>query len=370
MHCGGGPFAASAIDWRDYAISIVVGFAGTGGPDPGFRGHDHERCESRRPEFRERQIMTDAIARRFRRFAEMEARNHSPLYEALAQGVAADQDILTFLAALPVEKQQPNLLLAAIRFVCGIQTNPGSLRAAFLTRKEAIRAEMLKRRTQTNEPARCAVLLPVLSRLSGPLALIEVGASAGLCLLPDRYGYAYDGHRPFGPEPRFPCRANAATPIPAAHPAIVWRAGLDLNPLDVCNVDDMTWLETLVWPDQPARAARLRAAIAVARADPPRVVNGDLLTSLPALAAEAPPEATLVVFHTAVLAYVADPDARARFARIVRDLNAIWISNEIPRVFSGELPAAGPPGAFLLSVNGAPTAWTDPHGAWIEWIAR
>jgi hypothetical protein len=311
--------------------------------------------------------MTDAIARRFRRFAETEARGHSPLYEALANAVASDQDILAFLAELPPTKQQPNLLLAAVRFVCGTQTNPADFHAAFLARKDAIRVEMLKRRTQTNEPGRCAVLLPVLARLPGPLALIEVGTSAGLCLLPDRYGYAYDGHEPFGPEPRFPCRTSALTPVPSEHPEVVWRAGLDLNPLDVRDDDDMAWLEALVWPDQPERANRLRAAIAVAREDPPRVVAGDLLTSLPALAAEAPKDATLVVFHTAVLAYVADPETRARFARDVRDLNAVWISNETPRVF--HLGVSGPKGAFLLSVDGEPTAWTDPHGAWIDWIA-
>jgi hypothetical protein len=314
--------------------------------------------------------MSEAIARRFRRFAEREARGHSPLYEALAHGVAADPEILDFLAGLPPEKQQPNLLLAAVRFVCGVQRGPREFHAAFLARKAMIRAEILWRRTQTNEPARCAVLLPVLARLPGPLALIEVGASAGLCLLPDRYGYAYDGHQPFGPEPRFPCRADAATPVPATHPKIVWRAGLDLNPLDVRNADDMAWLETLVWPDQPDRAARLRAAIEVARADPPRMVSGDLLTGLPALAAEAPADATLVVFHTAVLAYVTDPDARAGFARTVRELNAVWISNEIRLAFPIDPSLSGPRDGFLLSVNGEPTAWTDPHGAWIEWIAK
>lgn len=316
-------------------------------------------------------MTTDAIAKRFRRFAEVEARGHSPLYETLADGVAADPDILAFLAELPAAKQQPNLLLGAVRFVCGIQTSPGNFRAALLERRDAVRAEMLRRRTQTNEPARCAVLLPVLARLPGPLALIEVGASAGLCLLPDRYGYAYDGQAPFGPEPRFPCRADAATPVPVAHPAVVWRAGLDLNPLDVRNDDDMAWLETLVWPDQPDRAARLRAAIGVARADPPRIVSGDLLTALPALAAEAPAGATLVVFHTAVLSYVADPDARARYADTVHRLGAVWISNEAPFVFPGIAERlAGPVrrGAMLLAIDGEPVAWTDPHGAWIDWI--
>jgi hypothetical protein len=214
--------------------------------------------------------------------------------------------------------------------------------------------------------------LPVLAGLPGKLALLEVGASAGLCLLPDRYGYIYDGLSPFGAAPRFPCRANAATPVPKTVPRIAWRAGLDLNPLDVRNDDDMRWLETLVWPDQPDRLARLRGAIAEARTDPPRVVAGDLLSALPALAAEAPQDATLVIFHTAVLAYIVDPVARDGFARTVRALNAVWISNEAPFVFpdiAAKLTAPGPKGAFLLSVNGVPTAWTDPHGAWIDWLA-
>jgi hypothetical protein len=160
--------------------------------------------------------------------------------------------------------------------------------------------------------------------------------------------------------------------VPARVPRVAWRSGLDLNPLDVRNEDDVEWLETLIWPDQPDRLARFRAAVAIARADPPRIVVGDLLTALPALAAEAPPEATLVVFHTAVLAYIADADARAGFARTVRDLGAVWISNEAPGVFpdiAAKLPSSRRGGAFLLSVGGEPMAWTDPHGAWLEWVA-
>jgi hypothetical protein len=316
--------------------------------------------------------MTDPISRRFLRFADTEAKDHSPLYETLARHAASDPDLLTFLAELPAAKQQPNLLLAAVRFLCGTQLTWNDFHAAFSRHRDSIRAEMLKRRTQTNEPARCAVLLPVLARLPGKLALIEVGASAGLCLLPDRYGYVYAGHEPFGFEPTFPCLANAATPVPTAPPKIAWRAGLDLNPLNVHDDDDMAWLETLVWPDQPQRLARLRAAIGIARTDPPRIVAGDLLTSLSTLIAEAPRDATLVVFHTAVLAYITDLDARAGFANRVCESNAVWISNEAPSVFpdiAAKLSAPGPKGAFLLSVDGEPAAWTDPHGAWIEWIA-
>ena len=226
----------------------------------------------------------------------------------------------------------------------------------------------MHRSTQTNEPARCAVLLPFLARLAQPFALIEVGASAGLCLLADRYGYRYEGHAAFGGTPRFPCRMDGETPTPDTVPNVVWRMGLDLNPLDVMNDDAMAWLEALVWPDQPDRLERLRGAIALARINPAEVVEGDLLTDLPALAAKAPSDATLVIFHTAVLAYVVESEARARFAAMARDLDAVWISNESPGVFpaiAARMTKPRPPGAFLLAVDGEPMAWTDPHGAWL-----
>ncbi|HUZ56387.1 MAG TPA: DUF2332 family protein [Streptosporangiaceae bacterium] len=37
-------------------------------------------------------------------------------------------------------------------------------------------------------------------------------------------------------------------PLPARVPEISWRAGLDLNPLDVSSDDDVRWLSCLVWP--------------------------------------------------------------------------------------------------------------------------
>jgi uncharacterized protein DUF2332 len=68
-------------------------------------------------------------------------------------------------------------------------------RGWLLERRDEILAVLLARRTQTNEPARCATLLPLLATLPQPLALLEVGASAGLCLLADRYAYDFDGSR-------------------------------------------------------------------------------------------------------------------------------------------------------------------------------
>lgn len=316
---------------------------------------------------------SEALMRRFRRFAEVEARDHSPLYEALALGVAGDAELAERLASLPPARQQPNLVFAAVRAVCGTPVDYADFRARLLDRFDAVVEVTAARSTQTNEPGRCAVLLPVLARLHQPLALIEVGASAGLCLIPDHYAYEYNGTRvgKTGAAPVFPCRVNVATPIPDAMPRVAWRMGLDLAPVSLRDPDQMAWLETLIWPDQPERLERFRAAARTYGGHSVRVRRGDLLTDMATVIAEAPVGPTIVVYHTAVLGYVADPEARARFANTLWEHSAVWVSNEAPSVFpeiAARATRPGPAGAFLLAVNGEPVAWTDPHGAWIDWL--
>ncbi|MFE7567952.1 DUF2332 family protein [Streptomyces sp. NPDC057539] len=83
------------------------------------------------------------------------------------------------------------------------------------TQAGGLRAMMLSWRTETNEPGRCATLLPALAALDGPLALIEVGASAGLCLHADRYSYDYGHTHLTGRAPQAPtlrCRAEGPHP--------------------------------------------------------------------------------------------------------------------------------------------------------------
>jgi hypothetical protein len=311
------------------------------------------------------------VAARYLRFAETEARERSPLYAAISRGIASDREVLGFLLRLPTEKQQPNLLLAAVRHLFGTPADWSSFRDTLLANRDAVTAVMRSRSTQTNEPARCATLLPLLAQLPQPLALIEVGASAGLCLLPDRYGYDY-GRAMLPGAPMLRCAVNDATPIPRSLPDIVWRAGLDLNPVDLSDAGQVAWLETLVWPEQTRRLANLRAAIKTAVAFKPRIVQGDLLgEQLMRLCSEAPKDATLVIFHTAVLAYVPNLREREGFgARAMQ--HGTWISNEMPGVFpdiAKRAPARGPADHFLMALNGAPVAWTDPHGASLEWIA-
>jgi hypothetical protein len=313
------------------------------------------------------------LATVYRQFAEREAVSRSPLYAVLCREIADDDALLGRLAALPLEKQQPNLLLAAVKYLFGVARDWPQFHDLVAAHWVTVRDVVMSRRTQTNEPARCATLLPLLALLPPPLALLEVGASAGLCLLPDWYSYDYGGQHvsavlPSSEAPVFRCSVNSQTPIPERNIDVVWRAGLDLSPLDPTNTDDCDWLRALVWAGEGEREHLLDQALAVASKSRPRVERGDLRRDLTALASEAPREATLVVFHTAVLAYVRDIDDRRAFADTVSSLGAQWISNESADLFDQPNLPPRPWGRFLLSLNDRGVAHTDAHGAAMEWF--
>jgi hypothetical protein len=304
----------------------------------------------------------------FARFAEGEARGVSPTYERLALAVRDDGALLRLLESVPPPKRQPNLLFGVVRLLGGPVHDPAAFHDFTVANWAAVEAQLRVRATQTNEVGRCALLLPVLARLPQPLALLEVGASAGLGLFPDRYRYRYGGHTVGNGGPVLDCDLTG-TAAPDALPRVVWRAGLDLNPLDVTDPADGAWLEALIWPEHAHRRERLRAAAAMAAADPPALVRGDLVDDLPDLAARAPADATLVVFHTSVLYQVPEP-RRTAFVDLVRGLPGHWISVEGADVVPHRgLPA--PPGGPLhnvLALDGVPLAWTRGHGQAMTWI--
>jgi len=318
----------------------------------------------------------------YTRFATREARGVSPLYESWALAVASDARLLAAIDELPQQRRQPALVFAVARLVGAPETGGAAgWRDWMLEHWPLVRAEAEVRLTQTNEPLRCAALMPALAAIPGPIALLEVGASAGLCLYPDRFSYSYDGREPLHPadgeSPVFlECSTNGLVEAPDRLPRIVWRAGIDLAPLDVNAPDDARWLETLVWPEQHERLRRVRAAMDIARLDPPLLVAGDATEALPALAARAPDDATLVVVSSGVLVYV--PRAgRERFVDTVGAMDATWLSLEAAGLFDGVARgierATGITdlaGRFALSRDGEPLALVAPHGGRIDWLPR
>lgn len=313
-------------------------------------------------------------AERYREMARDGYGRTSPSYARLAAGVADDPQLLVGLGTLPPMQRQPNLLMGAVRHLGGPVDTWPSFREFLGDRWDDVAAVMRVRRTQTNEAARCTALLPVLAGLPRPIALLEVGASAGLCLYPDRYAYRYTtsgtAHEVGDGPVTLPCTATGPVPLPSAVPDVRWRGGLDLNPLDVSDDEDVRWLESLIWPEEVERFARLHAAVAIARADPPRIVQGDLVRDLAGVAEQVPPDLTLVVFHSAVLAYV-DPAGRAAFRDAMAGLAArrptCWVANEAPGIV-GTAPARHD-GRFVLTVDERPIAYSGQHGTSLDWLA-
>jgi hypothetical protein len=279
------------------------------------------------------------------------------------------------LDALPPVKRQPNLLLASVRYLGGPVDSYRRFAEFTRDRWDDVAAAILARRTQTNEPRRCATLLPVLAALPQPLALLEVGASAGLCLYPDRMRYRYvaeDGAvSVVGDGPvELRCEIRGPVVLPPAVPTVAWRRGVDLQPLDPGSEDDRRWLEALVWPGEDGRVELLRAVLGMVGSEPSAVVEGDLTRDLVRVAEDAPESATLVVYHSAVLAYLDDAQ-RGRFrdqlAELRRRRPVQWVSNEAP----GVVVDIAPPhrsSAFVLAQDEVPVAFAAGHGEWVEWF--
>jgi hypothetical protein len=140
---------------------------------------------------------------------------------------------------------------------------------AVLERERAWIAGFLHHTPQTNEPRRSIALLAGFLHLAAtvdlPLALLEIGASAGLNLYWDRYAYrtaAWTWGAPDG----VPIDTRWTGPAPplGVVPRVRSRAACDQHPLDVRDAADRLRLRAYVWADQADRLARLDAAVAVA----------------------------------------------------------------------------------------------------------
>ena len=332
-----------------------------------------------------------ATAATYRRWALVESYGTSPVYTRLALAVADDADVLGLLQRVESPRRQPNLLLGTMRWYGVDVTDPALALGWVREHAGEVLTVLRTRRTQTNEAARCALLLPALADLArrspGPLALVEVGASAGLCLLPDAWRYRYETSAgvhevgPAGSPVTLPCTVDGPAPVPDAVPDIAWRAGLDLAPVDPGDPDARRWLECLVWPEHVERAARLGAALDVAAALRPEVRAGDMTADLADLLVEARASAeatapsagpaTVVVFHTAALVYL-DAEQRDGVRSVVAAAGAHRLGGEgggvLPDV-DARLPAASDVGGRLVvSLDDEPLALAHPHGATLEWL--
>ena len=312
-----------------------------------------------------------------------DAAGDSPCFVGWANGVAGDPEVLAWLDRLPVWKRQPNLVFAAARWHGVAAPGPyDGLRAALLGDDGTIEATIRARATQTNEVGRLATLVPAFGLVAGdgPLALVEVGPSAGLCLYPDRYDYEWTTpggvvRTAGGERPVLASRVEGAAPLPPVPPAVAYRGGVDLNPLDVTDADEMAWLATLVWPEHDDRRAQLERAVAVARTDPPVLRRGDLLDG-----ASRAGRRGVGVRHRRGLPQCGDrlPD-RQRPGAVPRtddragrrrslSLGEQRGPTRAPASHGDRPRDAADVRGFVLGLDGRALAWTHGHGRWLRWL--
>lgn len=313
----------------------------------------------------------------FEAFAAFEAAGSSPTYERLSRAIAADDGLVALIEALPEPKQQPNLLLAGCRLLNAPLASTVETLAFIRDHWSEVRAVISTHSTQTNEAARTGAFLPLLAAIEGPIALIEVGCSAGLCLYPDRYAITYGDRPPVGPADSavaFTVEAYGPVPVPRRNVDIVARVGIDLNPLDVRRPDDLAWLDACIWPEHTERRQRLRAAASLVAADPPELVRGDAVEVIEDVLASFGRDVTPVVIHSAVLAYLSEEARTELGRRVLAHPRARWLSNEGPGVVPTLDARLAPPadrGAaayFVVGVDGIDVAGlSDPHGRWLMW---
>lgn len=353
------------------------------------------------------------------------------LYRAITLGAAGDDDVARLLLAARPGQARPILLLAALHdlvlerpdlpaarwypSVTGAPVPDGDpwpdVRAAALEHAARLTRVIATRSTQTNEANRAvhvgALVAAAAADVPGvPVVLLEMGASAGLLLELDRYrievgapgtpGATVLGDPGSAVVAQGELRGGSAEGL--ILPRVVGRTGLDLAPVATDDDAELRWLEACLWPDQPERLERFRAALRLVRADPPHLVRGDMVDDLGAVASHALGAADaaagkrvhLVVFSSWALTYVV-PSRRAVVARTLEGLGGdgrpvSWVTAEPPGCAPG-LPDLEPTAwsaetANAETVLGArlwrnaaelPAAvWgvAHPHGAWLHWRGR
>jgi hypothetical protein len=350
-------------------------------------------------------IELGGVADLFRVLADIDFHPGS-LYRRLARSAADEPEVLGLLLPAGPRDRLPHLLFAAVQYLLlGQGSDPlasfgdrpfAVFRDWCLDHRAEIEELVATNHVQTNEVGRCAGLLPCLAAVAAasgnggrPLAVAEVGTSAGLNLLFDRYRYRYtaDGTDGDGVEAGDPASDVVIHPQVEGDgvapdlrvPVVAWRRGLDRRPVDVTDDDAVRWLRSCIWPEQDARRALLDRAVAVARRDPPPLMAGDAVDGLGDLVAAAPPDAVVCVMHTAFISYLPDPAAFVdRLTEVAKERPLWWVSGEAAGVVPGVAGSPMRDGRIAFAYGIVPLGVPDqvphtlarsgPHGAWLEWV--
>ena len=335
------------------------------------------------------------ISNRFTAFAIRECKGSSILYEHLSKKIAADDDLLQLASYVRQGQPVPNLFFGAVHYLLlkgknhelrkyygSIVNSPREAVTAFpyfkdfcLKYQHEIIRIIENKLVQTNEVRRCSYLYPafcyIYEKTKRPLALIEIGTSAGLQLLWDKYCYSYNSDEEVYGEPLSDLKIGsemhgAGAPfILKQSPPVSTRIGIDLHINDLNNPDDYLWLKSLIWPEHAERNANFERASQCFRKQSLELIEGDGVKLLTEIVLKVPQDSVICVFHTYVANQIPDEDKYDLMQRIKklgeeRDVfhlyNNMWDLGKIHLDY------------YLGGKEYTETlAETDGHGRWFKW---
>lgn len=333
------------------------------------------------------------ISEQFKTFAVKECRGSSKLYEILSERIAEDEELLELCTHSRKGQPIPNLLFGAVHFLLlkgtqhdlknfygSITVTPAGPEQCFPYFKDfckkysdEIIAVMKSKLVQTNEVRRCSYLYPsfcfAYEKVRKPLALVEIGTSAGLQLLWDKYSYSYESDDLYGNNDST-VHINGEVKgrgFPHLHensPPVVSRTGIDLHINDLNNPDDFLWLKALIWPEHNDRRELFERAANYATTNQMNLIEGDGVALLPEIVEEIPEDAAIAVFHT----HVANQFSNKDKVRLLEEIRNIGKERDILHLYNniqdGDLHLD-----YYLNGNehNSIVGKTDGHGRWFTW---
>ena len=347
----------------------------------------------------------------FHRFARVEAPDlASPIYAELAYGVSQDRELLELAAQKRRRQPAPNMLFAATQYLLLsggeyanhplaahypiVSGHDRPMQPAFptfrdfcLSHQDEILDLIQTRRTQTNVVRRCTCLLPAFSIVQResdrPLALIDIGASAGLNLNVDRYRYRYLrggqeeaawGRQEARVALEAELRGGGALPPLVDDLAVGFRGGIDINPINLGDESELRWLRALIWPEHVERHQRLIDAASELARSPIDLRAGDAVELLPQMIADAPADTALTVYSTVAL-YQFPAESRRRFFDLLAETSRerpVWLITlelRLEDIDDTQDPTLAVTRFKSGDADHQRLAKSSPHGWWIEWAA-
>lgn len=287
----------------------------------------------------------------------------------------------------------PNLLFGAVHYLLlngadhplkefypSIVSNPKSYKQSFkyfkdfcLRYQSEIESIMQSRLVQTNEVRRCAYLYPVFctiyEKVNKPLALIEIGTSAGLQLLWDKYAYSYEqndiyGNIDAGLHLTAKTRGNNSLILHTTPHPVAVRIGIDLNTIDLNDDDEKLWLTSLIWPEHKERLLMFEEAATCIKEVPVKLINGDGIRLIAKLIDEIPEDCVVCIFHT----HVANQLSVEQKNQLLQNVESIGKGRDVFHIYNNIQDKYlhldyYMEGMFRQNI----VAETDGHGSWFEW---